>query len=195
VPDDDRFPRALSPAWRKVRHGLEGGESIARLTGDVVIAMADTVRRVGGVRSLPGIAARMQHAAISGQPFQRRPVKGRCHVPTEIAEQTAAALAATIQEELALVSPAEAALLLARRVLDGLACHYGFDRMVQGLIKDAYGPSELRAIFAEILSAEPVSALARRFVARPDGLGLRAPARHLRRLSAVELLSTPLEDL
>ena len=195
MPDDDRFPARLSPTWRKVLRGFELGESPVRITGDMVIALADTVRRVHGVALLPSMAERMQQAAISGQPFQRTRIPGRRHVPTEIAEQAAAALSVTMQRELALVSPAEASLLLARKILAELAYHYGFDRMAQKLIKDADSPGQFRVVVSEMLSSEPVSRLAERFLVRPTGDGLRAPPRKLQRLSPTQLLATPLEDL
>ena len=195
MPDDDRFSRYLGPAWRKVVRALQGRDAPDRL-GDVVTqALAATVRAVHGVPSLPDLADRMQEAAIRGQPLERQPVPDVRHVPTEIAEQIAAGLATTMQRELALVSPAQAAKLLAHRLLAGFAYHYGFDRMVKVLLKESYSIRELRAVMTDALAGEQVSKLAERFAARPTGDGLRAPARQAPKRAMPELLATDLGAL
>ncbi len=195
MPDDDRFSRYIGPAWRKVLRSLQGRDAPERL-GDVVTqALAATVRAVHGVPSLPDLAERMQEAAVRGQPLERRPAPDVRHVPTEIAEQIAAGLATSMQRELALVSPGQAAGLLAHRLLAGFAYHYGFDRMVQILVKDTYTIRDLRAVMTDVLSGEQVSKLAGRFAARPTGDGLRAPARRARSRLMPELLTTDLEGL
>src|SRR5215467_13213938 len=103
MPDDDRFPRHLTPSWRKVLRGLQGRDPVDRVADAVTQALAATVRTVHGVPSLPGLAERMQEAATSGTPLQRPLSPDVRHVPTEIAEQIAASLAVTMQRELALV--------------------------------------------------------------------------------------------
>ena len=98
-------------------------------------------------------------------------------MPTKIAERAAASLAVTMQGELALVSPADATLLLARRVVKDLAYHYGFDRMVQALPQESYGRGDLRAVMTAVLAGDPLAKLAASFASRPTGEGLRAPAK------------------
>jgi hypothetical protein len=137
----------------------------------------------------------MAEAVVNGVSFQRRTIAGGRHVPTEIAEQAAAALAVTMQRELALVSPAEAAMLLARRVLSDLAYHYGFDRMVQPLLSESYTAAELRGLMSEVLADEQVSRLSKRFLARPSGKGLRAPKRRLSSRPLADLIDVDLEEL
>ena len=195
MPDDDRFPRYLTPAWRKVLVSLQGHDAPDRVRDVMTQALAATVRAVHGVPSLPDLAARMREAAVHGRPLDRVPISDGRHVPTEIAEQIAAGLAVSMQRELALVSPAQAANLLAQRLLTGFAYHYGFDRMVQILVKDTYTIRDLRAIMTDALSGEQVTRLAARFVARPTGDGLRAPARQARRRLLPELLTMDLEAL
>jgi len=195
MPDDDRFSRYLTPAWRRVFRSLQGKDAPERVADNVTAALAATVRAVHGVPSLPSLAQRMQDAAVHGTALEKLPGRDGMHVPTELAEQAAAALAVTMQRELALVSPAQAALLLAQRVVETLAYHYGLDRMVQKLVKGTYSVAELRVFFAEVLASEPVSKLAARFLTRPTGDGLRAPARKLRRQSLPELMNVSLEAL
>ena len=195
MPDDDRFSRYLGPAWQKVVRALQGRDAPDRL-GDVVTqALAATVRAVHGVPSLSDLVARMQEAASRGQPLERHPVPDVRHVPTEIAEQIAAGLATTMQRELALVSPAQAAKVLAERLLAGFAYHYGFDRMVQVLVKESYSIRELRAVMTDVLAGEQVSKLASRFAARPTGDGLRAPARRAPKRRMTELMNADLAAL
>jgi hypothetical protein len=198
MPDDDRFSRHLTPAWRKVLRSLQGHDPAERVADAVALALAATVRTVHGVPSLPGLAERMLEAASGGGSLRRGATAGApggSHVPTQIAEQAAAVLAVTMQRELALVSPGQAAMLLARRVLADLAHHYGFDRMVRQLLNKEYTATELRAVMAEVVAGDQVSRLATRFLSRPSGEGLRAPPRQFRKRPLADLLSVDLEAL
>jgi hypothetical protein len=100
-----------------------------------------------------------------------------------------------MQHELALVSPAEATLLLARRVIKDLAYHYGFDRMVQAMPRESYRQGDLRAVMTAALAGDGMAKIAARFASRPTGDGLRAPARRRPGRALVELLETDLESL
>lgn len=195
MPDDDRFSSYLTPAWKRVLHCLQGRDPAERVADNLATALAATMRAVHGVPMLPQIAERMQEAAIQGTRFEKIARLDARHVPTELAEQAAAALAVTMQRELALVSPAQAALVLARKVVTEVAYHYGFDRMLHKLLKDGHTASDVRVLFADALSGDQVAKLTTRFLARPTGDGLRAPARRLRRLAGPELLDADLEAL
>jgi hypothetical protein len=164
--------------------------------GDVAAkALAATIRTVHGIPSLPNLAERMREAAVRGDSLRFGPTPGREHVPTKIAERAAAALAITMQRELALVSPADAALLLARRVVKDLAYHYGFDRMVQKLPQRSYEQGDLRAVMTAALAGDPMARLAASFVSRPTGEGLRAPARRKAKRDLADLITTDLDSL
>src|ERR1700689_4787346 len=136
MPDDDRFSRYLTPAWKGMLRSLQGRDPAERVADNLTTALAATMRAVHGVPTLPQIAERMQEAAIRGTRFEKIARPDARHVPTEPAEQPAAALAVTMQRELALVSPAQAALILAQKVVTEVAYHYGFDRMLHRLLKD-----------------------------------------------------------
>ncbi len=193
--DDDRFSRYLSPSWKKVLRCLERRRPAEEAANAVVGAVASTIRDVRGVPELPAIAARMQQDAAAGTAVQSRipgSAQARAHVPTDVAERAAAGLAATMQAELALVSPAHAALLLARRVVENLAYHYGLDRIAPHLAADGtYETRELQGLFTEILAGDQISKLAKSLLKRPTGEGLRAPARRRARKSLEELIDTP----
>lgn len=195
MPDDDRFPRYLSPAWRKVLRCVQGHDSAERVGDAVTKALAATIRTVHGIPSLPTLAEKMREAAVRGDSLHLGSSAGRMHVPTKIAEQAAATLAVTMQRELALVSPADAALLLARRVVKDLAYHYGFDRMVQKLPQESYGYGDLRSVMTAALAGDPMARLAARFASRPTGEGLRAPAGREPKRALEELLNEDLESL
>jgi hypothetical protein len=195
MPDDDRFPRYLSPAWRKVLSGLQGHDSAERVGDAVTKALAATIRTIHGIPSLPSLAEKMREAASIGGPLRFDSPAGREHVPTKIAERAAATLAMTMQRELVLVSPADATLLLARRVIKDLAYHYGFDRMVQALPRGSYRHGDLRTVMTAALAGDPMAKLAARFASRPNGEGLRAPARRKSKLALADLLDTDLELL
>jgi hypothetical protein len=195
MPDDDRFSRYLTPRWKRVLRSLQGRDPAERVADNLTAALAATMRTVHGVPPLPQIAERMQEAAISGTRFEKIARPDARHVPTVLAEQAAAALAVTMQRELALVSSAQAALVLARKVVTEVAYHYGFDRMLDKLLNDERTTSDVRELFAGALSGDQVAKLTTRFLERPTGDGLRAPARKLRRLAGPELLDADLETL
>jgi hypothetical protein len=195
MPDDDRFPRYLSPAWRKVLHCLQGHDPAERVSDAVTKALAATIRAIHGVPSLASLAEQMCSAASSGDSPRFDSAAGRQHVPTKIAERAASSLAMTMQRELALVSPAEATLLLARRVIKDFAYHYGFDRMVQVLPRDSYRQGDLRAVMTAALAGDGMAKLAARFASRPTGEGLRAPTARRPKRALAELLETDLEAL
>lgn len=195
MPDDDRFPRYLSPAWKKVLGCLKGHDPAERVGDAVTKAVAATIRTIHGIPSLPSLAEKMREAAMKGDSLRFDFRAGREHIPTKIAERAASALAVTMQRELALVSPADATLLLARRVVKDLAYHYGFDRMTQALPQGSYGHGELRTVMTAALAGDPMAKLAARFAARPTGEGLRAPARRGRKRALADLLDTDLESL
>lgn len=200
MPDDDRIPRGMTAAWLKVMRCLRSRRPAAEAADAVTSALAATLRDVHGVPELRGIAARMQEAAAGGAAIQSRvPGSGnaRRHVPTDVAERAAAGFAAAMRSDLALVSPAQATLLLGKRVIANLAYHYGLDRIGPLLAADGvYSTRELQDLFAEILASDQVSKLTKLWLAKPDGVGLRAPARHRRvRRSLEDLVNTPIGEL
>lgn len=199
MPDDDRIPGYLTAPWRKVFRCLQGREPAERTADAVACALAATLRTVHGVPGLEGITAQMQEAGAGGIVGQSRvpdSEEARRHVPTDIAERAAAALAATMPEVLALVSPDQAALMLAERVVADLAYHYGLDRIAPLLVAEgAYDSSELHGLLAEILGSEQISKLAKRLLARPSGTGLRAPRRRRSRIPLEDLLDADLAEV
>jgi hypothetical protein len=199
MPDCDRIPTYLAAPWRKVFRYLQGRESAERTAEAVSSALAATLRTTQGVPGIRSIAAQMQGAAATAM-ITRSHIPdssaARRHVPTDIAERAAAALAATMQERLALVSPDEAALLLARRLLADLAFHYGFDRMAPLLASEGtYGRQELQSWLSEILASDQISKLAKQLLAHSDGSGLRAPRRSRQKLPLKDFLHTDLAEV
>jgi hypothetical protein len=199
MPDDDRIPTYLTAPWRKVLRFLQGREPAERTADAVTRALAATLRSAHGVPGIQGIAVQMQQAAATGTVARSRvpdSAQARRHVPTDLAERAAAALAATMPAELALVSPQEAELLLAQRLLADLAFQYGFDRMAPLLTGEGtYDAGELQALLAEILASDQVSKLAKRLLTRPDGAGIRAPRRQRRRMPLKDLIDADLADI
>ena len=121
----------------------------------------------------------------------------RSHVPTDVAERAAAGFAATMQSELALVSPAHGGAAA------GQAGGARAWRTTTALTASApllaaegvYSTRELRDLFSEILASDQISKLAKSLVMRPTGKGLRAPARRRTRRPLEELINTPLGEL
>lgn len=200
MPDDDRMPRYLGAPWRKVHRCLQGREPVERTADAVSVALAATLRATHGVPTLAGIAAQMQEVASGYPPAARSRLPGsqeaRRHVPTDIAERAAGCLAVTMPEVLALVSPEEASLLLARRLLADLAYHYGLDRIAPLLVaEENYDAGELQSLFDDVLASEQVSKLAKRLLDRPNGKGLRAPRRRRFKMPLKDLLEIDLAEV
>ena len=199
MPDDDRIPRALTGAWRRVLRSLQGRQPAERTASTVVSALAATLRSVHGVPGLPDIAAQMQDAARVGQAtgsWMPASNAGRRHIPTRVAERAAAALVGTLREKLALVSPDSAAMMLAERVVRDLAYTYGLDRIAPVVLAEGrYDTAELQGLMAEVLADDRISQLAKRLLARPDATGLRAPARRRSRMALRELAYADVEAL
>lgn len=199
MPDDDRIPRKVTGKWNKVLRCLRNRLPAEDTTDAVASAIAETIRDVHGVPDLPVIAVRMRQAATAGTAVHScvpGSERARTHVPTDVAERAAAGFAATMQSELALVSPAQAAFLLARRVVAGLAYSYGLDRIAPLLAAEgSYTTAELQGLFNEILASEQVSRLAKYLLKRPTGQGLRAPRRQRARRQTRDLLNTPIAEL
>jgi hypothetical protein len=197
MPDDDRIPKTLTGPWKKVLRCLRNRRPADETADAVTTALAATIR---GVPGLPDIALRMQEVAANetvGGSRVPASEDARRHVPTDVAERAAAGVAATMRSELALVSPGTAALMLAKRVVAGLAYHYGLDRIGPLLAAEGvYRTSELQDLFSEILASDQISTLAKRLVARPTGEGLRAPDRQRRTRRPLEdIIHMPISDL
>jgi hypothetical protein len=200
MPDDDRIPKTLTAPWKKVLRCLRNRRPADETTDAVATALAATLRGVHGVPGLPDIALRMQEVAANeavGVSRVSASADARRHVPTDVAERAAAGFAATMRSELALVSPGTAALMLAKRVIAGLAYHYGLDRIGPLIAAEGvYGTRELQDLFSEILSSDQISTLAKRLVARPTGQGLRAPDRQRpTRRPLEDIINMPIAEL
>lgn len=200
MPDDDRIPKSLTAPWKKVLRHLRSRRPADETTDAVAAAMAATLRDVHGVPGLPDIARHMQEAAATGAVAQSHvpgSADARRHLPTDVAERAAAGFAATMHAELALVSPGAAAMMLAKRVIEGLAYHYGLDRIGPLLAAEgACTTRELQDLFSEILASDQISKLAKCLLARPTGEGLRAPDRRRRvRRSLEDFINTPITEL
>jgi hypothetical protein len=200
MPDDDRIPKTITAPWKKVLRCLRNRRPADEATDAVATALAATIRGAHGVPGLSDIALHMREVAANGAVSASHApgsAVARRHVPTDVAERAAAGIAATMQSELALVSPGAATLMLARRVVAELAYHYGLDRIGPLLASEGiYGTHELQHLFSEILASDQVSKLAKRLVARPTGEGLRAPERQRRTRRALEeFINTPITEL
>jgi hypothetical protein len=67
--------------------------------------------------------------------------------------------------------------------------------MVQALPRGSYRHGDLRTVMTAALAGDPMAKLAARFASRPNGEGLRAPARRKSKLALADLLDTDLELL
>ena len=117
------------------------------------------------------------------------------HVPTRLAFQAADVLSAVMKDRLALTSPDSAALLLARRVVADVAYAFGLDRMAPVLLAGGYGHTELRRQFDNLAQSNPLGELAKRLMAHPNAVGLRAPGRPRTKLATADLLDVDVREI
>ena len=196
MPDDDRLPRSLSARWRRVLKAFQAGEPQEAIEHHVAKATAETLRRAHGVPELPALGAQAYLAAVADHDSdggsRREP---SAHIPTRLARQAVDALSAAMKDRLALTSPDTAALLLARRVVAEVAYSFGLDRMAPVLMGDGLDPVELRHRFEGIAQSNPLSELAKRLLAHPDGSGLRAPGRRQVKLATADLMDVDIEEM
>jgi hypothetical protein len=199
MPDDDRLPRSLSARWWRVLKAFQAGEPQDAIEHHVAKATAEILRRTRGVPELPALGAQVYLAAATGYGGHGDEGNSRqalpAHVPTRLAWQAVDALSAVMKDRLALTSPDTATLLLARRVVAGVAYAFGLDRMAPVLMGDGADPVELHRRFESIAQSNPLGELAKRLLAHPDGSGLRAPGQRRVKVATADLMEVNIEDL
>lgn len=197
MPDDDRMPRSLSGRWRRVLKAFQAGEPQDAIAYHVARATAETLRRTHGIPELPELGAQLHKAAVAGSadPTGNRSQGLPAHIPTRLARRAAEMLAAVMKDRLALTSPDEATLTLARRVVADVAYAFGLDRMAPVLMASGYSPVELRSSFENITRSNPLGELAKRLLDHPDASGLRAPGQWRPKSGTADLMDVDIADM
>ncbi|MCP2335245.1 hypothetical protein [Actinomadura rupiterrae] len=198
MPDDDRFPRSLPPKWLAVRRAFERGDVLDTLSRLVEKALADTLRRIGGVPALQEIsdeAHQVARARCETLPFEGAVPHLRRRYDrlpqTELTYQRTRVLLETRTEELA-QNPETTRRLIAVAVVRAAAHQFGFGRFLPNLVdSDRWDAAELLQRSEQVLDLAKLDKLAEALIRHPDGNGLQAP-RHKRQPIA---LDTPLEDV
>lgn len=199
MPDGDYLRYSLTARWRKVLYSLQHQDTSARIEDLTVKALAATLRAGGGVPDLQRKAAAVHQAWSSNDPLATY-LASRSTVPRDVlsrlADQVALTMASNMQRSFELVSPLSAAQLVARKVLERVARHAGFDRMVPYLVGEGmYSAPELNNLINGILQGNQMDKLAKSFAHHTDGEGLRAPRKISPSRSLDELMYANLEDL
>jgi hypothetical protein len=197
MPDDDRMPRSLSGRWRRVLKAFQAGEPQDAIAYHVARATAETLRRTHGIPELPELGAQLHKAAVVGSADAAgdRSRGLPAHIPTRLARRAAEMLAAVMKDRLALTSPDEASLTLARRVVADVAYAFGLDRMAPVLMASGYSPVELRSSFENITRSNPLGELAKRLLDHPDASGLRAPGQRRPKSATADLMDIDIADM
>jgi hypothetical protein len=197
MPDDDRMPRSLSGRWRRVLKAFQAGEPQDAIAYHVARATAETLRRTHGIPELPELGAQQHKAAVAGSADATgdRSMGLPAHIPTRLARRAAEMLAAVMKDRLALTSPDEATLTLARRVVADVAYAFGLDRMAPVLMASGYSPVELRSSFENITRSNPLGELAKRLLYHPDASGLRAPGQRRPKSATADLMDVDIADM
>ena len=195
MPDDDRLPRSLSGRWRRVLKAFQAGEPQEDIAYYVTRATAETLRRMHGIPDLPALGIRLHQAALTGRADhgsgEADSLPPPSHIPTKRARQAVDVLSTVMKDRLALTSPDSAALMLARRVVADVAYAFGLDRMAPG----GYSHGESRRRYENLAQSNPLCELAKRLLAHPDAIGLRAPGRPRSKLATADLMEIDVSEM
>lgn len=191
MPDDDRFRRGLSRLWMRVQRSISAGDHQDRTADLMAKAVADDLRRLGGLGALAKQAEATELRTEGAGWFDtilNEPTVSKRHYLTLLA-------AARLTQDLALTSPVTAVEALAERLISDIADDR-LDRMVPSLI----GPGGLTAVqFADLReglgSNVQMIKLRGQLSRHPDADGLRAPRRRVRPSPVKDLLNTDLSEL
>jgi hypothetical protein len=196
MPDQDVIDRALPHRWRKASRLARGGADAPTVALAVNRALAATLRASGGCPGLAelsrGIVA-CAEASASGSWVPRWDEIGRragSHKNTRIAHQVGHALLGS--GDVASTTPGNAAEKLALGLASRLVDHYLFSRIRPELVRTRFGNLAAEGEFeTDCLEQLPLNKLASQLVTHPDGNGIRAPARRMRRPGTKVLLQQP----
>ncbi|MFD7656002.1 hypothetical protein ACFV4N_18675 [Actinosynnema sp. NPDC059797] len=177
---------------------LRSGAPLMEVEDALASAVANSIRRSGGVPRFSAVAEGVRQAAAvggDGHVVAAIPTCSPDGVVGRLLDEAARTLVTTMQAGMNLVSPKSATELLADRLLDRIA-KAGLDHMVPALIAEGhYTMSQLRELLANLSGSKPMADLRDRFIRHPSGEGLRAPDRRTAAKPLDELLNTGLDDL
>ncbi|MGA6166003.1 hypothetical protein [Amycolatopsis magusensis] len=196
VPDGDYIAWHAAAKWRKLANLMRSGASTIEVEDAAASAAAKTIRSIGGLPDFTAEAQRVCAVAAGneGAAWTGRSSTGN-GLMNQLVNASVDALAAKLQKSMRLVSPTEAASLLARQII-GRVIVAGVDHAVPTLIGEGhYTAGELQTAMRQMIDSTPMKDLATRWVAHPTGAGLQAPKRRTPAKPMDELLGTALDEL
>lgn len=194
MPDGDYIAWHAAAKWRKLANLLKSGASDIEIEDSAATAVAKTIRASGGVPDFAAAAQQVFAAVSVDSAVVARP-KASATVVDRMLSDSIQALAVRLQNSMQLVSPAQAAQLLARQMI-GRIVAAGIDHDVPALVgKGHFTAGELRTVLRRMVDSTPMKELANRWLAHPTGAGLKAPNRRTAAKPLDELLGTALDEL
>jgi hypothetical protein len=196
MPDGDYIAWYAAAKWRKLANLMRSGASPVELADAAASAAAKTLRSTGGLPDFADAVQRVRSAATSGGNTASVALNSTGNkLMDQILENSVTALAAKLQHTMHLVSPAQAALQLARQVI-GRVVVAGVDHAVPMLVGEGhFTAGELQSALRQMIDSTPMKDLATRWVAHPTGAGLRTPNRRTPAKPMDVLLDTALDEL
>ncbi len=196
MPDGDYIAWHAAAKWRKLANLMRSGVSAVEIEDAAASAAAKTIRSIGGLPDFTTVAQRVC-AAVAGN--EDSAWTGRSSTGNGLMDQlvdaSVDALAAKLQRSMRLVSPDQAALLLARQII-GRVVVAGVDHAVPTLVGEGhFTAGELQTAMRQMIDSTPMKDLAVRWVAHPTGAGLQAPKRRTAAKPMDVLLGTALDEL
>lgn len=196
MPDDDIIPKRVPRRWIASGRSLVGGASPPELAPSLARALSATLRDAGGCPGLPELGATLKSCAVNPEVWDeqsRAVVQAHAQHPhTVIAAEIAGALLETQSDVLTQASENEVTQRVAEEFVCSLIRRYLFSRLRNELVRERFANwKEEQAFEHEAIAHVPVADLARRLLARPDGVRLVAPSAASKQ-STAELLYKPI---
>lgn len=195
MPDLDRLPRGLRPAWRAVADALRGQQPPAVVADAVEKALAKTLRRSGGLEWLPDLAqavasCRAQHSVRPLERAANALDRGTVTGVGAAFVEAAWSLSGTVPDSEGSIVVDELVIRGLERMIDKLC----IGPLEPGLVPGIFASSaQLRDYVALCVAAVQLEDIAQRLTRSGCSGRIRAPRTRLARPGTGGLLHAPLQ--
>jgi hypothetical protein len=198
MPDDDVIYTRLVRGWHRAGKLFQSDAPAEEVADAVSTALCDTLRRLGGCPGLPEMISALEgslragNGSSWGEQAKQLVRRANGHVHTRLLREVCRGLLASAPEALRQLGSDALKQRVTSEFVSRLAVHHLFSRLRPESWEKRGRLSLARTREQECRQALPITAIARRLLAHPVGIGLRAPARRHVQSSTEEMLAWPL---